>query len=189
MQKTLIMMALVLALVAGACAADVTESDEYRSLEDELAAVQQQLTDTEAELAAAQAEAVEAVQAGAVEAAASEAVLPDEVTALLDEWWAANERKDGSVADLYMPGGYHLYGSQMYTVGELADHFGAEGWTSELISGPYLIAAEPAGRYVVTEGVRNTFSGQSFASALTFELVTRGGELMIAETGWTHVTK
>ena len=52
-------MALVLALVGAACAADVTESDEYQDLEAEVAALEQQLSETEAELATTQ-EALEA---------------------------------------------------------------------------------------------------------------------------------
>ncbi|MFO7547362.1 MAG: hypothetical protein R6X29_00625 [Acidimicrobiia bacterium] len=55
MRKTMIMMTLVLALVAGACAAEVTESDEYQALENELVAVEQQLSDTVAQLEAATA--------------------------------------------------------------------------------------------------------------------------------------
>lgn len=55
MRKAMIMMTLVLALVAGACAAEVTESDEYQALENELAAVEQQLSETEAALGAIKA--------------------------------------------------------------------------------------------------------------------------------------
>jgi hypothetical protein len=153
MRRILIMMALVSALVAGGCAADVTESDEYQDLETEE-------TTTE---------------------------VPAEVAAMVDDWWAANDRRDGSVVDLYLPSGYHLYGDQRIMRDDLAGHFGAEGWTSERISGPYLVAAEPAGRYVVTIGVRNTNAGSSFASALTFEIVTRNGEHEIAQTAWTEV--
>jgi hypothetical protein len=142
--------------------------------------VQQQLSDTETDLATVQAEAEQV--------AVSQADIPDDVAAVLDAWWAANEREDGSVVDLYLPNGYHLYGDQKFGVDEIAAHLGAEGWSHELIAGPYLVAAEPEGRYVVTEGVRNSLGGRSFASALTFELVTRDGELKIAETGWTHVT-
>ena len=36
----------------------------------------------------------------AVSAPSGESV-PAEVVAVLDEWWAANDRADGSVADLY----------------------------------------------------------------------------------------
>ena len=56
MRKTMIMMTLALALIAGACAGDVTESDEYQDLEAELAAVEQELADTTAELEVASRE-------------------------------------------------------------------------------------------------------------------------------------
>jgi hypothetical protein len=52
MRITMIVMTLALALVAAACAADVTESGEYQALESELATVQVQLSDTTAELEA-----------------------------------------------------------------------------------------------------------------------------------------
>jgi hypothetical protein len=50
MQRTIIVVAMALALVVGACAGDATESSEYQQLEDELAAVQQQLTETTVEM-------------------------------------------------------------------------------------------------------------------------------------------
>jgi hypothetical protein len=53
MHKTIIVMAMALALVVAACAGDATESDEYQQLQDELAVVQQQVSDTTAELEAA----------------------------------------------------------------------------------------------------------------------------------------
>ena len=49
MGKTLIVMTVVLALVAGACASDVTESDEFRSVQQELADVEARLTEAIAE--------------------------------------------------------------------------------------------------------------------------------------------
>jgi len=55
MRNTMIVMTLALALVAGACAADVTESDEYQALENELASVEQQLSGPITELEAAKA--------------------------------------------------------------------------------------------------------------------------------------
>ena len=39
---------------------------------------------------------------------------PAELAALIDDWYAANERGDGSVLDLYVPEGYHLYGDQRF---------------------------------------------------------------------------
>ena len=182
MRRTLIMIALVLAMVVGACAADVTESDEYQDLENELAALEQELPDPTAALAATRAE-VGAAGLGGTD-------VPPDVAAVIDAWWAANERGDGSVADLYLPSGYHLYGDQRILGDAVAAHLSNESWTSERIAGPYLVVAEPQGRYVVTLGVRNTLGEglSSAASALTFEIVTRAGELMIAETNWTAVT-
>jgi len=177
MKKSMIVPALVLALAlaAGACARDVTASDEYRALEREIAALEQQASDTAAALA--EARAVQGTQ------------VPADVDDLLDEWWSANERNDGSVVELYLPSGYHLSGQQMIPRDDLAAHLGAPGWTPEWITEPYLVAAEPEGRYVVTRGLRNTQGSRSFASALTFEILTTAdGELKIAETDWTHAT-
>ena len=55
MRRSMIVMGMALALVVGACAGDATESEEYLELEDELAAVQAQLSEATAELEAAQA--------------------------------------------------------------------------------------------------------------------------------------
>ena len=117
MRKSMFVLALAVALTAGACAQDVTASDEYQALELEVAAVEQQLSDTTAELAEAQARLEESSceTAGATE-------IPAEVLALLDEWWEVNERNDGSVVDLYTPDGYHLCGETKYALDTLAAH-------------------------------------------------------------------
>jgi hypothetical protein len=177
MKKSTLTLALTLALAASvsACGEDATMSDEYQALE-------QQLSDTTTELT----EALAALDERA-DAAVGSSEVPGEVVAVLDEWWAANERNDGSVVDLYMPTGYHVYGAQKISLDGLADHLsGSPNMTHEWISEPYLIAAEPEGRYVVTRGVRNSFGSSSSASALTFEILTIEGELKIAETDWTH---
>ena len=170
MRKSMIVLALALTLVGGACGGDVTASDEYRALESEIAALDRQLSDATAQL-------VE-VHAGAPPE------VPAEVLALLDEWWAANERKDGSVVDLYTGSGYHLYGQAKYSGAELAAHLQL-AMSPEWITEPYLIVAdESRGRYVVTRGMR---SGP-FPSAVTFEVVTTPqGELKLAQTAWTLV--
>jgi hypothetical protein len=182
MRKTMFVVALALAVVSGACAADVTASDEYQALELEVADLEQQLTDLQVELSEARAMldlAPDEVPGGME--------VPAEVMVLLDEWWAANERKDGSVVELYSPSGYHLYGDEKIPLDDLAAHLSAPGWESELITEPYLVAAEPEGRYVVTCGVRNTFGASSRASALTFEIVTSPvGDLEIAQTSWLY---
>ena len=53
MRKTMFVVALALAVVSGACAADVTASDEYQALELEVADLEQQLTDLQVELSEA----------------------------------------------------------------------------------------------------------------------------------------
>ena len=108
--------------------------------------------------------------------------VPTEVAAVLDEWWAANERRDGSVADLYTASGYHLYGDQKIPRDSLAVHLNS-AITPEWSTEPFLIVAdESRGRYVVTRGVH--VAGAT--SALTFEILTMtDGELKIAQTDWT----
>ena len=94
----------------------------------------------------------------------------------------------GSVTDLYLPSGYHMYGEQKITHDELAAHFSIPGYTAESISGPFLIAAEPEGRYVVTQGIRTSAGSQSWASALTFEIGEMpDGELKIWQTDFLYV--
>ena len=101
---------------------------------------------------------------------------------LLDEWWAANERNDGSVVDLYAADGYHLYGDTKYSLDSLAAHLQL-AVNPKWITEPFLIVAESDGRYVVTQGMESA----SWASALTFEIVTTAdGELRIAQTDWTY---
>lgn len=169
MKKSTIVLALALALMVSACAGDVTDSDEYRAPELEVAALEQQLAAPAVEPAVAQA--------------AARPEVPAEVLALLDEWWAANERKDGSVAELYTASGYHLYGEEKISRDDLAAHY-ADSVSPAWITDPYLIVAEePRGRYVVTRGVRVG----GFSSALTFEILTMAdGELRIAQTAWTY---
>lgn len=135
-----------------------------------MAALEQQLAFTESELTAARD--TETGEAIAVE-----------VLAVLDQWWAANDRADGSVVDLYTATGYHLYGDKKVSGDELVTHFSG-AVNPEWITKPYLVAAEPEGRYVVTRGLR----GGASASALSFEILTGAtGELKIAQTAWLYV--
>jgi len=118
------------------------------------------------------------------------ATVPNEVAELIDDWYAANDRGDGSVVDLYILAGYHLNGTQRFTGEEIASHLTQPGWTSEWITEPYLIVDEGDGRYVVTRGIRNSAGGASFASALTFEIVTTpSDELKFAQTAWSSVSQ
>lgn len=178
MRKSMIVLVVALALAVGACGQDVTASDEYQALELEVAALEQQVADTGAELAEAQARLEEGSgePAGAME-------VPAEVLDLLDDWWAANERNDGSVVDLYTGSGYHLYGDTKYSRDDLAAHLQLAE-SPEWITEPYLIVAQPvSGRYVVTRGMQAGIS----ASAVTFEIVTTtDGELKLAQTAWTY---
>jgi hypothetical protein len=177
MKKSTIVLVLALVVVAGACAGDVTASDEYQALEMEVADLEQQLSGSEVELSKARE-----MLNGAPAEAAGGTEVPTEVMALLDDWWAANERNDGSVVDLYTPNGYHLYGETKYSRDSLAAHLNT-AVNPEWITEPYLIVADPRGRYVVTRGLQ---SGSS-ASALTFEILTMAdGELKLAQTVWTY---
>lgn len=170
MKRTTTMLAVALVASVSACGEDVTTSGEYQALEQEVAALEQQVSDLSSGSAGAAGE------------------VPGEVAAVLDAWWAANERGDGSIADLYRPGGYHLYGDQRISLDELATHLDPPGWTHEWITEPYLIVAGPDGRYVVTRGVRNASAIEVAESALTFEILTSAdGELQIAQTTWLYV--
>lgn len=166
---TISLLALSLAATFAGCGEDVTTSDEYQALEEDVAALEQQLADATSD-----------------DAASLE--VPAEVVALLDEWEAANERNDGSVTDLYRADGYHLYGDDRIVRDEIAAHLGGgTGMTHEWITDPLLIAAEPDGRYVVTRGLRIDSGAYSNASALTFEIMTSpDGELEIVQSDWTY---
>ena len=181
--KTVLGSVLVMVVTLSACATDPTASDEYVALEEQLQTMEQQLSTTAADLAAALASLDEVTTE-------SEATMeiPAEVVALIDEWWAANDRGDGSVADLYTPSGYHLYGSEKVAQADFASQFNKPGGEAEWITEPYLIANQPEGRYVVTRGLRTSPGSRSFDSAFTFEILTMpDGELKIAQTAWLYV--
>jgi hypothetical protein len=175
-----------LSLALSACGGNPTSSDAYVALKDELATTQQELAATTNDLEQARA-ALDAATA-ATAATGTTTAIPANVAALIDAWWAANNREDGSVVDLYLPSGYHMYGEQKITRDKLAAHFSIPGYTAESISGPFLIAAEPEGRYVVTQGIRTSSGSQSWASALTFEIQAMAdGELKLAQTDFLYV--
>lgn len=169
----------LIVLVAG-CSTDPTTTDEYLDLEQRWASTQEELLGARADLANAIEERDELM---------AELEVPDAVVDLLDDWWQANERSDGSVSDLYVANGYHQYGSQRISKDQLGEHFGSSEYEAEWITEPYLIAAEPEGRYVVSRGVRNSTGVMSFASALTFELEENSdGTLQILHSDWSYVT-
>ena len=184
MRNKIIPFVVTLVLVmAGCSSSDPTTSDEYAALEQELAQTEAELTEvtTERDALAGQAEtaAASSSQAGAV-------VAPEELAALIDNWYAANERADGSVLDLYLPEGYHLYGDQRIEYDEIPAHLSSGGLEHEWITEPLLIAEDEDGRYVVVRGMRISGSWVN-ASALLFEIVTTADdELRIVHTAWFY---
>ena len=108
--------------------------------------------------------------------------VPADVQALIDEWWAANGRGDGSVVDLYTPDGKHLYGTTVIRGDDLVDHF-SRGGEPEWARDPVLIVDEGDGRYVVTGGLDTGFG----VSAFTFEIVTTADGLRIRQTTWLYI--
>jgi hypothetical protein len=113
---------------------------------------------------------------------------PPEIVSLVDEWKAANERGDGSVMNLSVPEGSHLYGDQRFEYDEVSEHRsdGDLEVEHEWLTDPLLIAADD-GRYVVARGLRNSSAVWSHASALLFEIVTIAvDELRIAQTAWFY---
>ena len=97
---------------------------------------------------------------------------PEPVVELVDDWLAAAEAGDGSVTDLYLPTGYHLYGDQRIDRDAIAAHLEAPGYEHEWITDTMLVADDDNGNYVVVRGMRNSTASESDQSALTFEVVT-----------------
>lgn len=116
--------------------------------------------------------------------------VPAEVTQLIDDWWAALERGDDSVLDLYLPSGYHLYGDMRFNRDAIVGHLtGSTGYSSEWTTVPYVMANEGDGTYVVVRGIRNTqtSTNASWASAFTFEIeAVEDGSLKIAHTAFIY---
>lgn len=122
-------------------------------------------------------------------AATAASAPPDGVASVIDNWYDAASRGDGSVLDLYTSTGYHLYGADSFTGEDLANHLQTPGisheWSSELM----LIVDEGDGRYVVTRGMRNS-GVVTGVSAMTFEILTQSdGELRIAQSAWSKITR
>jgi hypothetical protein len=179
MRTRIPLLAATVFLVAG-CSGNPTASDEYRDLEQQLETVATHFEEVTAER--------DALVAESNEAATTEAV-PGDIATLIDDWYAANERGDGSIVDLYLPSGYHLYGTTRIQLDGLADHLSGGNYENEWITEPLLITNEGDGRYVVARGMRNTGYGQSYASSLTFEIVTMAnGELRLAQSSWLFET-
>jgi hypothetical protein len=117
--------------------------------------------------------------------------VPKEVSALIDDWYAALERADGSALDLYLPNGYHLYGDLRFDHDQVLAHLQEGGIEHEWITEPFLVAQDEGGSFVAVRGMRNTMpSGFSDASAVLFEIVTTtDGELRFAQTAWFFRSK
>ena len=185
--KIVASIAVLVLLVAGCSSSDPTASEEYQALEQELA-------QTESELAEMTVERdVLAEEPPAVAVASEDAaglVAPEEIAALIEDWYAANDLGDGSVLDLYLPEGYHLYGDERIEYDEIVGHLsgGAGNTENEWITEPLLIADEGNGRYVVVRGIRVMYGGvYPNASALMFEVFTTpDDDLRFAQTAWFY---
>ena len=119
----------------------------------------------------------------------SSVAAPEGLATLIDDWYAANDRGDGSVLDLYVAEGYHLYGDQRFEYDEIVNHLsgGDMEIEHEWITEPLLIAEDDDGRYVVVRGMRTRNPVGSNASALLFEIVTTPeGDLRIVQTAWFY---
>jgi hypothetical protein len=113
--------------------------------------------------------------------------VPAEISALIDNWSEALAREDGSVLELYVPEGYHLYGDLRIEHDSIPAHLSTPGYTHEWTTPTPLITNEGYGRYVAVRGTRNTSSLGSWASALLFEIVeTPDDGLRLAQTAWFY---
>jgi hypothetical protein len=111
--------------------------------------------------------------------------VPDDVVALIDQWKQATKT---SIVDLYTPTGFHLYGTQRFTGDAIGAHLVSPAVGHEALT-PLLLVAGGPGRYVVTQGIENTFSGTKFPSGFSWEIVEDSdGGLKIAQSAWFKVT-
>jgi hypothetical protein len=111
--------------------------------------------------------------------------VPDDVVALIDQWGQATKT---SIVDLYTPTGFHLYGTEKFTGDAIGAHLVNPAVGHEALT-PLLLVAGGPGRYVVTQGVENTFGGAKFPSGLSWEIVEDSdGELKIAQSAWFKIT-
>lgn len=112
-------------------------------------------------------------------------LVPDEVAALIDQWKQATET---SIADLYTPSGYHLYGTLKYSGDDIGPHVVDPAYSSEALT-PLLLVADDSGRYVVTQGVENSVGSSKYPSGISWEIVTiSDGTLKIAQSAWLYVS-
>lgn len=124
--------------------------------------------------------AEEAPAAAVASAEAAATVAPEELAALIDDWYAALTRGDDSVLDLYVPEGYHRYGDRRIEYDEIPGHLQGGGIEHVWITEPLLITDEGDGRYVVVRGMRNTSPSEwSSASAISFEIVATADDELL----------
>jgi hypothetical protein len=109
--------------------------------------------------------------------------VPDDVVALIDQWKQATE---GSMVDLYTANGYHLYGTQKLSGDDIGPIVVDPAVTNETLT-PLLLVAGESGRYVVTQGVKNTYGSGKAQSGASWEIVTDAdGTLKIAQSAWLY---
>jgi hypothetical protein len=182
MRKRIAPFAMALLLVVVGCSSsDPTTSDEYAALEQELAQSEAQLADVTAERDAL----VKPAEAtAAVLQESNSAAVPDDVAALMVAWGEAINTGGGAVTELYTAGGSHLDGSTRIAHGQIAAHLEAPSTEGVWVTDPYLLIDEGNGRYVVARG---SHAAGAFPGSITFLIVRApDGELEIAETAWVH---
>ena len=130
------------------------------------------------------------IQGDSSDESTADTAVPAEISTLIDDWYSANERADGSVLDLYLPSGYHLYGDERIDYSDIPGHLsGDRDYHHEWITEPILITADDDGSYVVVRGMRNILEAQGWddSSALVFEIeTTDDGSLKLAQTAWIY---
>ncbi|MBT8207035.1 MAG: hypothetical protein KJO18_02080, partial [Acidimicrobiia bacterium] len=113
-------------------------------------------------------------------------MIPTAVAAVIDDWWAALNLRDGSVLDLYELGGYTQFGTERFFDDDIASHLaGNASFDHEWLGEAVLIVDDGNGRYVVARGLRNFDANSSFTSAMIFEINTQSdGQLLLGHTAW-----
>lgn len=180
--RLILPVALLMILAAG-CSTDPTTTAEYQTLQQELATAESSLAAAEANLSAAEQELANLPTVADEADPEPTTSAPPELAALVDDWYAALEQGDGSVLDLYVAEGYHLYGDTRFEYDQIVGHLSAAGIKHEWITEPMLVAEDADGRYVVVRGMRITSPIWSNASAFLFEVVTTPeGDLRLVQT-------
>jgi len=171
----------LLLLVAGCSSSDPTTSDEYAALEQELAQSDAQVAEVTAERDAlvAEAEAVAAISEDGMTTA-----VPDDVAALTVAWSDAIRSGDGAVTALYTESGFHLSSTTKIEHDDIAANLEEPATDGEFVTESYLLIDEGDGRYIVARGVH---AAGVYPGSLTFLIVRDAdGELKIAETAFVY---